>query len=413
VTTRTGKVIPGLLAALVACLALARNAGAQPSPADNAWLEIDRAGFEHNLQLLRDNVLTGGARICAVMKSDAYGHGVALLVPSLVAAHVEAICFTNNQEAKAARAAGFRQRLIRIRTAVEEEVVAALSMDVEETAGSYEAMSILSSVGQRHRRTINIHLELNSAGMGRSGLELEGDEGQLEVMKIFQLPKLKVVGIMTHFPGGDRATRELGLEKFLRQAAWVIDAGKLDRGKLVLHAANSGTAVDLPASQLDMVRIGSLLYGQEEDVPGLSTIMTLKSRVSSVQHYPKGSKISYGGTFTLARDSRIAVVPIGYSDGYSPAFSNRTQVLIRGRRHPVVGRVTMNATMVDVTDAPTVKAGDEVVLLGKQGSHEITVSELVAASYSNFAELFVALGNSNPKVLKKGPAGVAVAAPAR
>lgn len=392
--------LPLCLAALLT-MSIGAAQGAKP---DNAWLEISAANFEHNLHLLREKVLSKNSRLCVVMKADAYGHGIALLMPSVIKMGVDAVCIADNNDAKAARDAGFTGRLIRIRAPAVSEVAAALPFDVQEVAGTLEGMRAISQIGVTHNKPIRVHLNLNSAGMGRGGLDLDTDEARRDALDAVKLPGLQVVGIMTHFPDEDKAKIEAGLRVFMDQSAWLINEAGIERTSITLHCANTAATVLVPQSHLDMVRVGSLLYGQQpadSPVQGLKPVMAVKAVVASVHKFQKGDTVGYDRTFTLVRDSRLANIPIGYSDGYYRAFSNRSHVLIDGRRFPLVGKVTMNTIMVDVTDAPSVQPGDEVVLLGTQDKDEITMSELMADSYTFYGEFFVTLGNGNPKYLKQ------------
>ncbi|HYI01326.1 alanine racemase C-terminal domain-containing protein, partial [Hyalangium sp.] len=191
------------------------------------------------------------------------------------------------------------------------------------------------------------------------------------------------------------------LATFKEGAGWIIEKGHLDRSKLILHSANSFATLEVPESHLDMVRAGGALYGDTlSKYPEFKWIMEFKSRVSSVNSYPAGSSVGYDRKFTLQRDSRLANIPAGYSDGYGRVFSNRGYVLIRGKRCPVVGRVSMNTFMVDVTGSPEILPGDEVVLFGKQGAIEITREELEQLAGTILVEMYTAWGNANPRILK-------------
>ena len=206
---------------------------------------------------------------------------------------------------------------------------------------------------------------------------------------------------MTHFPVEEREDVLKGLSVFKDQSAWLINEAKLDRSKLLLHCANTFTTLQVPEGWLDMVRPGAALYGypvggHEE----FERVMQFKSRVAAVQAFPAGNTISYDRTYTLTRDSLIANIPVGYSDGYRRAFSNKASVLINGQRAPVVGKITMNTLMVDVTGIEGVKADDEVVLYGKQGKDEITQAELESINGALLADLYTVWGNSNPKIAK-------------
>ncbi|MGH8353678.1 MAG: alanine racemase [Pseudomonas sp.] len=368
--------------------------------ASNTWLEIDKAAFEGNIRTLQ-NLLGDKSKICAVMKADAYGHGIELLVPSVIAMGVPCIAIANNEEARVVRQKGFNGRLMRVRTATLGEVQDALQYDLEELVGNLDFAKQAAAIAQRNGSRLRIHLGLNSAGMSRNGLELGTPQGQADALELVRLAGLQVVGIMTHFPVEDREQVLQGLAEFNKESAWLIENGKLERSKLILHSANSFATLEVPEARLDMVRPGGALYG--DTVPShteYKRVMQFKSRVGSVNPYPAGNTVGYDGTFTLGRDSLLANIPVGYSDGYRRAFTNKAHVLIHGQRAPVVGKVSMNTLMVDVTDIKGVRPGDEIVLFGKQGDGEITQAELEEFNGALLADLYTVWGNSNPKFLK-------------
>lgn len=368
----------------------------------HAWLEISQTAFEHNLAEVQ-SLVGPRVQICAVMKADAYGNGISLLMPSVIEAGIPYVGITANEEAAAVRASGYRGKIMRLRTATRAEIESALPYGVEECLGNYEVAREASAIATEHDVEICYHFALNSAGMSRNGLELSTDVGKTDAVKLLKLTGLRCVGIMTHFPTEKVEDVRAGLAVFHREAAWLIAEGSLDRSKLLLHTANSYAMLAVQESHLDLVRPGSVLYGD-----GFSShteyhrVMTFKSRVASVNAYPAGNTVAYDRTYTLARDSRLANIPVGYSDGYRRAFSNKGEVLIHGHRCPVVGRVTMNTIMVDVTDFPDVRPGDEVVLYGKQGTEEITQAELERNGGTLLVEMAPLWGRANPKFLVTG-----------
>ena len=205
---------------------------------------------------------------------------------------------------------------------------------------------------------------------------------------------------MTHFAVEDADDVRAGLKAFNQQAQWLMNVAGLDRSKITLHAANSFATLEVPESHLDMVRPGGALFG--DTVPShtdYKRVMQFKSHVASVNSYPKGNTVGYDRTYTLGRDSKLANITVGYSDGYRRAFTNKGIVLINGHRVPVVGKVSMNTLMVDVTDAPDVKSGDEVVLFGQQGKAQISQAEVEDINGALLADLYTVWGNSNPKIL--------------
>ncbi|EPX60681.1 Alanine racemase [Cystobacter fuscus DSM 2262] len=366
----------------------------------NAWVEINTKAFEHNLRTVKAR-LSDKTQLCAVMKADAYGHGIDLLIPSIVSLSVPCVAIASNEDAQRVRDGGFGGRLVRIRTATPQEVEDALPYALEELVGNLAHAKHISDIGQRHARTIPIHLDLNARGVGRNGLELSTARGKSDALELLKLPHLQLTGIMTQLPVEDREDVLRGLALFKEEAAWIIEQGHLDRGKLLLHCANSFATLDVPESHLDMVRPGGAIYGETMDAhPEFKQVMEVKTRVASVNAYPAGSTIGYDRTATLQRDSLLANIPMGYADGYRRDFSNQGHVLIRGRRHPVVGRISMNTFMVDVTEAPDVQPGDEVVLFGHQGVNAITQAELQQGAGTLIDELRMGWGRANPRVAK-------------
>lgn len=393
-----------------AALSLALDARAAPllgarSPraaaAANAWIEVDTAAFEHNLRLLQA-MLTGGARTCAVLKADAYGVGIDLVMPSLVRAGIGYVGIASSEEARMARACGYRGRLMRVRPATSAEIGAARRHDVEELVGGLHAAREVARILGRGRRPARVHLALDSAGMGRSGLALGTERGRREALELVATPGLRIVGLMTHFPTEDPPDLLRGVDAFRREAAWLFANTALRREDVLLHAANSFAVQHVPESHLDMVRPGGALYGYGgTPKPPFVHVASFRTTVASVQAYPAGATVSYDRTFTLERDSLLANLPVGYSDGYRRAYSNRGSVLVRGRRAPVVGRVTMNTTMVDVTGIPGVAPGDEVVLFGRQGGDEITQAEVEEVTGVILADQYSVWGSLNPKRLRR------------
>lgn len=374
----------------------------------NTWLEIDAAQFESNLAELRR--IIGPVELCAVMKADAYGHGIDLLLPSVMRAGVRSVGLAANEEARIARTLHYRGRLIRLRTATLEEVEDARAYGVEELVGNRAYAERLAAFARV--RPLRVHFMLNSAGMSRNGLELATPEGREDARRILAMPHLRIVGLMTHFPVEDAQDMQASLARFEEDLRWVLEAGHLDRKALTIHAANSFATLNVPGARLDMVRVGGALYGDTDlHYPQFQPVMTWKSRVATVNHYPAGDTVNYDRTYKLTRDSWLANIPVGYSDGYRRVFSHPNQpseaqgqaaVLVRGHRLPVLGRVTMNTIVADATDfKDEIGIDDEVVLYGKQGDERITQAELEGLSQSIGGDLYTVWGNSLPKVLKR------------
>jgi alanine racemase len=399
-----------LLATAGAALAVAIPAPAAPllglpgkrkAGAFNAWIEIDPEIFESNLRLV-EAALVGEPKVCAIMKADAYGVGIDLVMPSIIKARIPYVGIASTEEARMVRACGYKGRLMRVRAAALDEVHDALRYKVEELVGNLAQAQAMGDSARKRGRTLRVHLALNSAGMSRNGIEMETEQGRQDAEALTKIEGLQIVGMMTHFPTEDRADILQGLDAFKAQTAWLFAHTALRREDVILHAANSYAVQHIPEAHLDMVRPGGALYGYGgTPKPPFAHVASFKSRVASVQAYPAGDTVSYDRTCVLKRDSLLANIPVGYSDGYRRAYSNKGSMLIRGQRAPVMGNVTMNTTMVDVTDIPGVRADDEVVLFGKQGSAEITLAEVEQITGVILADQYTVWGTSNPKILRR------------
>ncbi len=413
-----GAALAGLVAgqAVAAPVLTANNSGLTLAKAGrrNGWIEIDAAAFAANIDAVRAWV--GTARLCAVMKADAYGNGIALLIPSIIAKRVTDVGITSNDEARVARALGYRGRLMRIRTATPEEMEDAFALGVEELVANPEAAMRLQQMWRKRsrKRALPVQLAVNAGGMSRNGIELSTDYGKVDTKVLLGLEGLSIRGVMTHYPSEEADDILEQLRRYHEDLAWLKGQG-LQQGDLVRHTSNTFAALQHPKTRLDMVRIGGAIYGDPGSYKTDRFIqtMTVKSRVAAVNRYPAGQTVNYDRTYRLERESWLANIPLGYSDGFRRGFShsnrpefpadsrNRSEVLIGGQRFPIVGRVTMNTLMVDVTGAQDrVRLDDEVVLFGAQGKQRITQAEFEANSSAYAPEMLAVLGTALPRVLK-------------
>lgn len=370
----------------------------QPVVVNNSWIEISQSALDFNIKKVQA-LLGDKSAMCAVLKGDAYGHDLSLVTPVMIANNVQCIGVTNNQELKTVRDLGFKGRLMRVRSATEKEMEQATQYQTEELVGNLEMAQRLNAIAKQQNKVIPIHLALNSAGMSRNGLEVSTPSGLNEAKLISQLPNLKIVGIMSHYPEEDEAQIRTDLAKFNKESQQVLNITGLKREDVTLHVANTYATITVPESWLDMVRVGGIFYGDTVATNDYKRVMTLKSNIASVNHYPKGNTVGYDRTFTLKRDSVLANIPVGYADGYRRVFSNTGHVLINGQKVPVLGKTSMNTVMVDVTDIKQVRPGDEVVFFGKQGNEEVTAEEVEDISGALFTEMSILWGATNKRVL--------------
>ena len=344
---------------------------------DRVIAEIDLGVIRQNVAELRSHV---GIRVdvMPVVKANGYGHGALEVARAAQEAGAEWFGVATVEEGVTLRKALPRPNITLFapfaHADAEEIVVNRLTPFV----GDLESAQVLSLAAQRLRGAARIHLEIDT-GMGRSGL-LPDNAGRV-AGQIARMASIVVTGLCTHFPSAED-DRELTLKQlalFLRSAEAVRAT---DTVLPHLHCANSAALLQYPATRLNMVRPGLLIYGIVPPVsdgvalPALAPALTLKTKVAQIRSLPIGHTISYGRTHTLARSSRVASLSIGYGDGYPRALGNRGHVLINGKRAPILGRVCMDVTLVDVTDIPQVQVGSEAVLIGSQGLQRITVEEI-------------------------------------
>jgi alanine racemase len=366
-----------------------QRADTVPAP---SWVEIDLDALAGNISAILKR-LPKGCRYCAVIKADAYGHGIDRVAPVLAEAGVDYAAVATNDEAFMLRDAGFTGQLMRVRGATLMEARAARPTQIEEVLTDPAFAAGIADTAEPPR----VHLPLNSMGMGRDGLETESRTGRAELREILATDGLNIVGIMTHFPLHEPEDLTQSRERFLRDVEWVIAEGKLDRGDLLVHAASSLGLLAEAGIEFDMVRAGACLWGIVGPRSEFRNVMTVKSRVTSVNDLPAGASVGYDRTFRLTRDTRVANVSAGYANGIRRAMANRARVAVRGRLASVLGRISMNALTVDVSDIPDVETGDEVVLFGVQGEARVTRAMVEAASDTIMADLYCDWGRSNPR----------------
>ncbi len=366
-------------------------------PNDSAWCEISPVQISQNLRHTLDR-LPAQTRLCAVIKADAYGHGIENVVPVLMAQGVRHIGISSNAEARAVRVAGFTGAILRLRTATPDEVESALGDDVEELVGSEEGLrAIRDRLGGR--ALPKLHISLNANGMSRDGLELSTQQGRRACGNILKLGGGRIVGLCTHFPSNHSDELAENIARFQQDIAWVFANSSLRRQDVLTHAGSTLTLASGCDPQVDMMRCGAILFGIAGPSAEFHPALTLKSQVISVGSYPKGSTIGYDRTAVLRRDRRLASVALGYANGYSRQLAQGAEVLIRGQNCPVMGAISMNTIVADVTELPEVAISDEVVAFGQQGGREIGSQTIERLSGTIMADLFSDWGQRNPRFI--------------
>ncbi len=349
-----------------------------------AWAEIDLDAMASNLALVRD-ALDDRTKLLLVAKADAYGHGAVAIAHHAIRCGVDAIGVTTACEALELRRAGIRARIVVLGPIDAEEAPAVIRANVEFCVPSEAFVRSVARAaeGSEHdpERPARVHAKVDT-GMGRLGVSPEDAPALLEAVR--SAHGFELAGIMTHLAALDEAAApgaSLQLARFEGVLTHARTRGFLDRPDVWVHALNSSAVLSASAfPRFDAVRVGIAAYGVAPNpgmaAVGLAPILTVRTRVVHLQTIAPGATVGYGSTWTAGRASRIAVLPVGYDDGVNWRLSNRGSVLIRGARAPIVGRVSMDYTTVDVTDIPGVELGEQVTLLGRDGADRIRVEEL-------------------------------------
>lgn len=334
------------------------------------WIELDLDALVSNVREIRRRI--EGRPIMAVVKCNAYGHGDVEIATALQrAGEVDRFMVVNVREALRLRRNGVRGLILNAGPFSRGDVSELLNQDISQAVYS-ERVRLLSEEAQRQGKLAKIHIYLDT-GMGRVGVP--HDEALAFIEEVASLPNLRIEGTLTAMTEDDDFN-PVQIERLERVYA---EAGRRGIEMGIRHAAATAEVDRHPYAWLDMVRPGNCLVGLEPERQRnmeIQPVMAFKTRVIYVKTLQKGDALSYHRAYRIDEETRIATLPCGYSDGYPPVVTNQADVLIRGRRHRVVAPVTANHMMVDVTGAPEVAIGDEVVLWGRQGDERITKVEL-------------------------------------
>jgi alanine racemase len=342
--------------------------------------EIDLASLRYNLRSCRE-FIGPNLKFMAVVKANAYGHGAIECSQALEKEGVDWFGVATVDEAVELRAAGIQTPILCLGSFFEGEESSLLERDIASVVFRIDQAKSLSEAARKSNRVTNIHIKIDT-GFGRIGVRWDAVAGFIKQLKT--LENVNVQGLMTHFAAADEPEQNDFTDEQIRR---FYDAAETFRKAgfepSLIDLANSPGAVGHPNSRGNMVRLGGVLYGLAGDIlplriskPDLRPVMSVKSKVAMLKRVPKGESLGYGRTFFTTRDSIIATVPIGYHDGYRRGLSNKARALVGGNYVPVVGRMSMDWTILDVTDVPNVEVDDEVVFIGHQGDLEIRAEEL-------------------------------------
>lgn len=355
-----------------------------------ARAEIDFSALRHNLAILRK--IVRDRTIIGVVKADAYGHGACEVAGRLLREGVSLLAVAYTEEAAVLRKAGIEAQILVLFDHYDlpdyfTHNLIPVIYDIR-TARSF------SREARKRGVTLPVHLKIDT-GMGRLGFQ--AGEAVSSASEISCLEGIRVAGILSHFSEADLSDRLYALHQIKTFRAIRKDLVKIFGKKIMAHMANSAAILSLRDAHLDAVRPGLMLYGYSpfDRTYGLRPVMKITSRILSVRRVPPCTPLSYGRTFVTRRKSKIAVVPVGYADGFNRLLSNNGEVLVGGRRVPVVGRVCMDVFFADITDVKGASEGDEVVVVGQQGKEQITARDISARINSIPYEVLTSLGRAS------------------
>lgn len=369
-------------------------------------IEIDIAALSHNFKALK--LIAGQTTdVIAVVKSDAYGHGLVEVAAQLALDGASTFAVFDINEAAILRRAGITTPILLLSGIASGDEEGCLELGLICGVTSSPMLDALEREAKGRGKKAHVHLKVDT-GMGRVGFD---DKGLFCIVRERgRWPHIEMQGLYSHLSSADEPDDPVNKGQIAAFSQMIEGVRSIGWRPKIVHLANSAGLIHFHEARFNAVRPGLALYGAYpgEESKGrilLKPVMGLQSRVISVKCLPRGATVSYGHTFVTRRASEIAVIPVGYDDGYPRALSGRTQVLIRGRRLPVVGRICMKSMMVDVTDLNGVSPGEEVVLLGRQWAHdgtdEITIEELAGRAGTISYELLCLLGTRNRRYFIK------------
>ncbi len=366
----------------------------------SAWVEVDLDAFASNLRWIRERV-GASTRLHLVVKADAYGHGAAAIARVAREEKVHSLGVATLHEGMELRREGAELPIVILSPTLPSEAAEIVANRLIPTVGN---PTMVAAVGERSVAAgvcTPVHVEVDT-GMGRSGVA--PGEAVAFCAAVASHPGLELAGLYTHFPKADIAEAKAMVDRQtadLRQVADAIRDAGVDPG--LLHAANSAAILSHPDATLDLVRPGILAYGMtsSDAVPapsGLEPVMRFVSRLVHVREIPAGHPVSYGGDFVSPERMRVGTAAVGYGHGYPFALSGRGYALLRGRRVPILGRVTMDTTVFDLRGVPEAKLGDEIVLFGRQRDETIRASDIAKLAGTVHYEILIGIGRRVPRV---------------
>ncbi len=362
----------------------------------NSWLEINLSDLRSNITYLK-SLLNSNTKMMSVVKADAYGHGLIEIAheaeKSLL---INYLGVANIAEAKLLKQSGINLPIIVLGTVFSHQLEVALKYEIETVINSIQNVLDIESTAKRLNIKARVHLKIDS-GMGRVGVRPENLDSLLHILK--SCSNINLVGVMTHFAESEKKESDFTnyQNDVFKKCLEKINSDGFNN--FLVHSANSSATLIHSNTYFDMTRQGLAMYGIG-DPPNnnLKPILSLKSKVINIKEFPENHSLGYGRSFFTKRKSIIGIIPIGYADGFPRILSNNQDVLINGKRYPVVGNISMDQSLIDLTDCYDIKIGQEVILIGKSDNEKITVEEWAKKSYKISYEVICGFGNRLPRI---------------
>ncbi len=360
--------------------------------------DISVSAIQHNIGLVQ-GLLAGGVGLCPVVKADGYGHGMGKVLGVLGSA-ADMLAVATGNEAMTLRELGWQRPVLIFATAAASDakgLAELIAGDITLTVTNLDELTLLDEASGKARRPAEAHVKIDT-GMNRSGVPAAQAKELIAATK--ESEQVKLTGIYTHFACADKEDKSSVRRQFERFMQTVDECG--GRSGLVLHAANSAATIDMPETHLDMVRVGLALYGcqpsdnMQNPLP-LKPALRLTGPIVQIKDVPAGSATGYGLTYTFDRDARVALVPVGYADGYPRSLSNIASMRVGGIDCPIRGRVSMDQTVIEITGAPEAAVGDEVEIISADPAATNSVANLARQAGTIPYEILSRLGTNRIK----------------
>jgi len=374
------------------------------------WAEIDLDALSHNLHVIRERA-DAKVRVMAAVKANAYGHGAVECARRLESAGTDWFGVALPEEGIELRRAGITRPILCLGGFWKGQEAACLDQRLTPVVYRLDMIESLNRAARDAKAVAEVHVKIDT-GMGRLGVRADEVSEFAQAAKRFA--NIRIDGLMTHLAAADDETKEEFTNDQLLSFQNAVQVFRENGfAPKFIHAANSAATFAYARDGENMVRPGGTLYGFTRDVlpanvetPPLRPVMSLHSRIMLLKKVPRGEQLGYGCTFETRRDSLIATLPIGYDDGYRRALSNRGHVIVRGEFAPVVGRVSMDLTLIDVTEVAGVSLNDEVILLGKAGKLSISAEEIGAMMKTISYEITCGISARVPRIYTSDQEGV-------